>query len=100
MSHLGSRDRHLWPDRHTLGETAEECEAEAVAYIAGLRLDAQVKMPPHLAGYVDPGSPVPPIDLDIVTKAAGLALDPHESPSRAWSRHAEREKKRRRAQTT
>jgi hypothetical protein len=91
--HLGSRDLDMWPDRHHLSETAEECEAEAVAYIAGLRLDPNVSMPPHLAQYLKPGSPVPPIDLEVVTKAAGLVLDLHEAPDVIWRRRVERAKK-------
>lgn len=91
--HLGSRDQDMWPDRRHLSETAEECEAEAVAYIAGLRLDPNVSMPPHLAQYLRPGSPVPPIDLEVVTKAAGLVLDLHEAPDVIWRRRDERAKK-------
>lgn len=91
--HLGSRDPDMWPDRCHLSEAAEECEAEAVAYIAGLRLDPNISMPPHLAQYLRPDSPVPPIDLEVVTKAAGLVVDSHEAPDVIWRRLAERTKK-------
>ena len=81
--HLGSRDPDLWPDRAHVSEVAAECEAEAVAYIAALRLDPAIRMPPHLAGYLKPGSSVPPIDLELVTKAAGDVIALHESPEAA-----------------
>lgn len=91
--HLGTRDSDMWPDRPRLSEAAEECEAEAVAYIAGMRLDPNVCMPPHLAQYLDAGSPVPPIDLEVVTKAAGVVTDLHEDPDGIWRRRDRRVKK-------
>lgn len=88
--HLGSRDTSMWPDRKGVNTVAAECEAEGVAYIAGLRLDPGVQMPPHLAQYLDPGSPVPPVDLNSVTKAAGLIINFHESPAEVWRRRSDR----------
>lgn len=93
--HLGTRNSAIWPNRLEVGENAGECEAEAVAYIVGLRLDATVQMPPHLARYLKKGSPVPPIDIEVVTKAAGLVINLYESPALTWRRLSERTKKAR-----
>lgn len=94
--HVGSPTPELWPDRRTLSTEAAECEAEAVAYIACLRLDPDVRMPPHLHQYLAPGAPVPPIDLEVVTKAAGRVINLHESPAEVWRKLSDREKKMRR----
>ncbi|GAA4401920.1 hypothetical protein GCM10023168_11990 [Fodinibacter luteus] len=93
--HVGSPSSDLWPDRSTVTTETAECEAEAVAYIACLRLKPDVRMPPHLHQYLTPGAPVPPIDLEVVTKAAGRVINLYESPAEVWRRLSDRQKKAR-----
>ncbi len=93
--HVGSPSSDLWPDRSTVTTETAECEAEAVAYIACLRLNPDVRMPPHLHQYLAPGAPVPPIDLEVVTKAAGRVINLYEAPAEVWRRLANRQEKAR-----
>jgi hypothetical protein len=93
--HIGSPSSDLWPDRSTVTTESAECEAEAVAYIACLRLSPDVRMPPHLYQYLAPGAPVPPIDLEVVTKAAGRVINLYEAPAEVWRRLSNRQKKAR-----
>ncbi|WP_207021456.1 ImmA/IrrE family metallo-endopeptidase [Phycicoccus sp. DTK01] len=90
--HVGSPTPDLWPNRNVSTEEAE-CEAEAVAYIACLRLDPNAVLPPHLHQYLSPGEPVPPIDLEVVTRAAGRVINLYESPGEVWRKLTDRLKK-------
>lgn len=88
--HVGTIDEKAWRPRTYLSEEAMEIEAEAVAYVACLRLDPSATMPPHLAQYTEPGAGVPPIDLAVVTRAAGRVIDLYESPETVWQRFRSR----------
>lgn len=70
--------------RESLSKEIRKIEAEAVAYIACLRLDPEAELPPDLHRYLTPGSPPPPVDLDLVTRAAGRVIDLWESPEQVW----------------
>lgn len=74
--HLGTPNAKWWPDRRRTDRVLREFEAESVAYIACQRLDANARMPPFLADYLDEAPEVPDrMSLERVMTAAGRVIE-------------------------
>jgi hypothetical protein len=70
--HLGTPNRHWWPDRSRLSRVAEEFEAESVSYLVCTRRGIEPSSARYLHGYLNADREIPPISLDCVLRAAGL----------------------------
>ncbi|MGM0443576.1 MAG: hypothetical protein ACQEQV_05255 [Fibrobacterota bacterium] len=69
--HLGTSYPQALPDRRNLSVTAQEFEAETVAWIVSQRMDLNPFSHEYLAQYVDEGGLIPKIRLELVISVAG-----------------------------
>lgn len=71
LGHLGSDKDRWWPCRINLSHAAVEIEAEAVAYIVGLRAGLRASSEAYLSSYIK-GAEIPPdVSLELIVKVAG-----------------------------
>jgi hypothetical protein len=71
LGHLGSDKDHWWPSRSELNHRTIEIEAEATAFIVGLRFGLKGASARYVSRYLG-DKPMPPsVSLDLVAKVAG-----------------------------
>jgi hypothetical protein len=89
LGHLGADKEGGWPYRVNLPYNVAEIEAESVAYIVCRRAGLRTHSAEYLASYVEDGSDLDSISIDLVSRAAGRIEDmgrrllpPREKPAR------------------
>jgi hypothetical protein len=71
LGHLGSDKDHWWPSRSELNHRTIEIEAEATAFIVGLRFGLKGASARYVSRYLGDKPMTPSVSLDLVAKVAG-----------------------------
>ena len=70
--HLGTPDEKWWTDRHGLGNSEYEFEAESVCWLVCERMGIKNPSAGYLRGYLDNNGEIPDVSIDTVLKAVGM----------------------------
>lgn len=73
--HLGASPDGHWKDRHRIGLSLRELEAESAACVVMGTLAPGVDLPDHLHQYFDVVPDLERVSLEVVFRSAGRILD-------------------------